>query len=286
MEEVVQCAFRDVEALKQEPSVLRRGEADRIASRTTVTGTDPGILMDTTPANVLRTQRQVDIWIFRVPELENARALVHDPAALRDADRFRSGRDAAAHLLKRAMTHRLVGRYLDEEPPALVRTCEFCAGAHGRPRLPGREPRLELSISRSGDLVAIGLAASRIGIDIQHVVAADRVDALAAAGMTAAERTALARSSPAAAEATFVDWWTAKEAVLKAIGVGLAHPPADLDGAAALAAGACEVTVRSASFDLAVRRLHVGVAGVGGCLATVETPRNVRILHGRTSDLV
>ena len=107
------------------------------------------------------------------------------------------------------------------------------------PASPGwrESPDRCFNVSHAGELALIAVAGHEVGVDVEHVASGWR--ALEAAGLacTPEEADAL-RKLPAVQRAeTFVRWWTAKEAYLKATGQGFSIPP-DRVEVAALSAGA------------------------------------------------
>ena len=134
----------------------------------------------------------------------------------RDADRHAY---IAAHWLLRSTLARLAG----VEAVAL----RFGTGDHGKPALdhPVTTPRLEFNLSHTAQCVAVavtwGLA---VGVDVE-AVAAERLDApMEAMIFTPAEAGLMAQLSGEARIRRGVGIWTMKEALLKAIGIGLDVP--------------------------------------------------------------
>lgn len=85
---------------------------------------------------------------------------------------------------------------------------------------------LHLSRSATPGLAAMALCRrSGIGIDVEHVRPAWIDDELCDLALHPAERATAARGGPEA----FFGIWTRKEAVLKALGVGLSVPPSSFD---------------------------------------------------------
>lgn len=94
-------------------------------------------------------------------------------------------------------------------------------GEHGKPFLRGGGPAFNLS--HSGDAALVALAAQvELGVDLERRGRRRNHLALAERYFCAAEAQALARCEGDAREALFLALWTAKEAVLKALGRGLA----------------------------------------------------------------
>ncbi len=97
-------------------------------------------------------------------------------------------------------------------------------GAHGRPALAGgHDPSLDFNWSHSGvhALVAVGRHVTP-GIDLECLRPRPRALAIAERYFSVEEAATLVALPPAARSAAFLELWTAKEAVLKALGRGLA----------------------------------------------------------------
>lgn len=99
-------------------------------------------------------------------------------------------------------------------------------GPHGRPQWPvGRSPvpSIGFSASHSGDWLLVAVAEGAWpGVDIQAATPRPSALALAQRYFTGAEAERLAALSGAEREACFYRLWVAREAVLKALGRGLA----------------------------------------------------------------
>lgn len=142
-------------------------------------------------------------------------------AELARANRYHFVDDRRRSIVARAGTRRLLGRDLDADPRALVIVEE----EHGKPALLNRE--IEFNASHSGDLVALAFArGAPVGIDVEHRRRLG--DALALAERYfSAEELAIVRAA-ADTDDAFLTIWTAKEAIVKASGKGIAT--GDLQG--------------------------------------------------------
>ena len=129
----------------------------------------------------------------------------------------------------RALLRRILSRYL----PAQTRL-DIEPGAHGKPRLRTQDPHslyFNLSHHRrretsSGWILAISRA-GEVGIDLEAVRAVPNASRLAQRVFSAAEREYLEIVSIDSAmqrDQVFLDIWTRKEALLKAIGDGFTRP--------------------------------------------------------------
>ncbi|MFG2571297.1 4'-phosphopantetheinyl transferase superfamily protein [Streptomyces sp. NPDC048481] len=110
----------------------------------------------------------------------------------------------------------------------LRRVCPRCGGPHGKVRLeppPRGGPRPDFSVTHSGAVIGVAVCENgRVGLDVEDADLGLDVDTAARVALAAPELAALHRRPPAARKAAFLRTWTRKEAVLKALGVGLGAP--------------------------------------------------------------
>lgn len=125
-----------------------------------------------------------------------------------DRDRFTLG----AALLRLLVSRR---SGLPAEAVPVDRTCPKCGQSHGRPRIQGCA--LEVSVTHSGDYVAVAVSTSPVGVDIEAI---RPVDYLALVGEVCSPE----ERAMVATEVDFFHYWTRKESLLKAVGVGLGVP--------------------------------------------------------------
>jgi 4'-phosphopantetheinyl transferase len=107
-------------------------------------------------------------------------------------------------------------------PPAEVR---LESGAHGRPALAAPAAALDFNWSHSANRAVVALARRlpRLGVDVEYPRAGRDCLALARRFFSLPEYEQLEQLAPTARQRAFVQLWTAKEAVLKAHGRGLAY---------------------------------------------------------------
>ena len=161
----------------------------------------------------------VELWLWRLDGAETApEALAQhlDPAERARAARFARPGLAARYIAARGRMREILGRWTGTAPRAL----RFAEGAHGKPALPGGP---HFNLSHSGDLAALAVCASHeVGVDIETRRPVE--SAVAERFFSPAERAALSALPAAAWEAGFFNAWTRKEAVIKALGLGLSLP--------------------------------------------------------------
>jgi len=125
----------------------------------------------------------------------------------------------------RAVTARLLARELgvDAADLKISRVCTHCGDpAHGRPHLVGGERSFNLSHSGDRFVLAIGDPALQLGVDVEVVRPRARLDALARRTLDATAYERWLSAPDAEPLVTFLRAWTAKEAYLKAVGLGIA----------------------------------------------------------------
>lgn len=124
------------------------------------------------------------------------------------------------HAQGRTPLKALLAAYLGTDAAAVA----LVDGPHGRPRLATAHD-LDFNWSHSGDhaLIAVARHLPRLGVDIERRRARPRALAIAERFFAADEHALLQSLPDAQRDDAFVRLWTAKEAVLKAHGRGLAY---------------------------------------------------------------
>jgi 4'-phosphopantetheinyl transferase len=131
------------------------------------------------------------------------------------ADRYRFFDDRRRSIVARASTRHFLGRSLGSDPATLVIDEE----EFGKPVLRGRE--IEFNASHSGDLVALAFARDTpVGVDVERRRPLTDAVALARRYFSAEELAAV--EGAADSGDAFFAIWTAKEAIVKATGKGIA----------------------------------------------------------------
>ena len=138
------------------------------------------------------------------------------------ASRFRFDADARRFVLGRLAIRRLLAEIGGLAP----RSLQIAIDELGKPTCP-QLPALSFNLSHSGDFVLIGLSPQQpIGVDVEAHVTPFPADIAPLLGQQ--EDELIARAPAEQAARLFYTFWTVKEAALKALGCGLAVPPADV----------------------------------------------------------
>jgi 4'-phosphopantetheinyl transferase len=161
----------------------------------------------------------IQIWLASLDgvDLAPARDLL-SPAELERAERMQSPRPRRRFLARRLMVRTVLAERAGEDPARLVleRRCERCGGSHPSSPLAAGSGAVWWSASSSADLAAVAISGRRVGLDLERSEERPRWQRISDRFYTEAERRALAESP-----SRFLEFWTMKEAFLKAIGLGL-----------------------------------------------------------------
>lgn len=164
--------------------------------------------------------RHTELWITDEAHLAPFASALE--ASLQSDERARAQRlvraeDGRRFMLFRGALRCLLARYLGARPPdSLI----FSYGARGKPALLHPNP-IQFNLSHSGNRMALAVSHQPVGVDIERLDRASEMEALAARFFHPEETACLARIPAEKRRALFFRWWTAKEAALKAWGVGL-----------------------------------------------------------------
>ncbi len=139
------------------------------------------------------------------------------------AGRFHHERDRRRYGVGRGQLRTILARVLESEAGAL----SFRYGTNGKPALqgPSEHERLRFNLSRSHELGVLVIQwDEEVGVDVEHVRPFPDALDIAKRFFAPEEYTALRALPATSLDAGFVSYWTRKEAVVKSLGLGLAHP--------------------------------------------------------------
>lgn len=155
-------------------------------------------------------------WLIDLDAPGAATAARLDPAERARATSFLRPQDGARFAASHTALRLVLARYVAGEPDDL----EFRVGPHGQPRLAADGPRF--SLARSGGLALIAVSRGPVGADLERVAPRSGLASVAAARFATREAAGVAAGCCGSPTRSFYRHWTAKEAYLKAIGLGLA----------------------------------------------------------------
>ena len=191
--------------------------------------------------------RTFDLWFVRPEEvqgpvlLERFRALLTTEERARN-QRFRQERHRHQDLVTRALVRHVLSQYATDLHPA---EWIFSENHHGKPAIagPAGAPRLSFNLSHTDGMLLCGVTQHHpVGVDVERIDRKTDVGAIADRFFSESEVNALLTLPEHAQTQRFFDYWTLKEAYIKARGLGLALPLGDfsfaiLDAPAASVAG-------------------------------------------------
>lgn len=180
-----------------------------------------GVSLAHLPPDLDPAQHRVEIWRTGLePHSQRLERLIH---LLAPGELQAVGQMIEPHrsrkVLARAALRIVVSRYLGLTPDAV----HFGDGPYGKPALARDMPAsaLEFNLSTSGGCCLVAVSRNGpVGIDIEAVAPIPHADRLARRFFSAPESVAQ-QAGDAGDVRTFLRFWTAKEAYVKALGVGL-----------------------------------------------------------------
>lgn len=165
---------------------------------------------------------RVDVWLTRMAAVPES-ALPGYYGLMNEAERsgnlrFRSETLRRADAITRAALRTVLSRYCDVAPSCW----EFARHDHGKPYIDSPPSRLYFNLSHSREWIACAVARfPSIGIDIERTSRDPAILRLAKRFFAAPEYADVSRRAGAAQKSRFFDYWSLKEAYIKARGEGV-----------------------------------------------------------------
>ena len=167
------------------------------------------------------------VWLARDTALADRVEVLLDPGEQARASRYARKADRARFLVGCALLRLAASRYLGVPLGAIAldRGCPHCGQPHGKPRYvaPAAACALEASVSHSGRFVVAAFARSPIGIDVEELGSSTGLPGLVRLALSRKEQKDYAAVA-ADPLRRFLVYWTRKEALTKALGLGLRLP--------------------------------------------------------------
>jgi 4'-phosphopantetheinyl transferase len=147
-----------------------------------------------------------------------------DAAEIRQEPRFYFARDRCRYLVTRAMVRTVLSRYL----PVSAEDWSFSTNAYGRPQIANEsvaDSDLSFNISHTHSLIVLAVTrAGSVGVDVENCAARKAPIDIADHYFAPEEVAALAQVPQCHQQYRFFEYWTFKEAYIKARGMGLSLP--------------------------------------------------------------
>jgi len=172
-------------------------------------------------------QQSVDVWISKPDSIGDEALLLAYRGVLDEDERTRMGRlrfpeDRHTYLVAHALARSALSRYEDRDPAEW----RFVSNEHGRPEIhPRHRSSLRFNLSHTRRVVACGVAIDRsIGVDVESAERRIDIEEVARQQFADDEYRALVALPEDRRRARFLEYWTLKEAYIKARGRGLDLP--------------------------------------------------------------
>ncbi|ATQ77162.1 4-phosphopantetheinyl transferase [Massilia violaceinigra] len=175
------------------------------------------------------TSEHIDIWLvfyqtITAPELQAALLELLNDAERQQQIRFYRPDDRLRYLATRALVRTTLSRYAPLAPADWT----FIPNEYGRPAIGNDhvEARsLNFNVSHTRGLIALAVARDRVlGVDVENLVTRQVSGDIAEHYFAPAEVAELATVPEERHQARFFEYWTFKEAYIKARGMGLSIP--------------------------------------------------------------
>jgi 4'-phosphopantetheinyl transferase len=171
----------------------------------------------------------VQVWAFVLdgpPDfIERCRSLL-SPEERQRADRFVFERDRIRHTVAHALLRHLLSRYcLSDFPSLSPQSLRFSTTQPGKPALQFPTVPLQFNLTHSEDRALLAVSAGfALGVDLEKVRSNIEALSISRHYFFGSERDDIEKAPEETRAETFFRYWVAKEAVLKAQGIGLGFP--------------------------------------------------------------
>lgn len=163
---------------------------------------------------------EVHIWRTYLPEFESDLEVLSEVVSVEErarAERYKFEADRIRFLLRRAIQRQILGHYLKNEPADIA----YETGANGKLAVNGASA-FHFNATNSDNWYLLACTSGpEIGLDVEEIRQQTALDILAEENFGEEERAGLSGLKGDAWLDGFYRFWTCKEALLKAAGVGL-----------------------------------------------------------------
>lgn len=200
-----------------------------------------------------------DVWYVAVESVPETLSSLLDGRDRERRRRLVRQQDRDRYLAAWVLARLVLAQRLGGPPGSLAfdRTCRYCGGDHGKPVV---DPAVDFSLSHTGGLAVVAVCERAVGVDVEDATAGREP---VTAALSERER------AECLDYAAFAQVWTRKEAVLKAVGKGIAVHPAAVGTSGTTLLSAPAELGRPGDFtlrDLALPAPYVGSLAVVGPL--------------------
>jgi phosphopantetheinyl transferase len=138
--------------------------------------------------------------------------------------RLRHHEDRRSYLATHAGARLILGHAVGRAPNAL----QFGPSANGKPVLLVHPQEIDFSLSHARGAVAVAAARMPIGVDVEPLRELDHLDSMSELVLASEEQAVLRKAPKVSRSRLFLRYWTLKEALLKAAGLGFTVSPSEV----------------------------------------------------------
>ncbi len=176
-------------------------------------------------ANKTLLSDEVHIWRIQPQKITDAKVLnslksVLTQPEIEKVQRYRSPKAQHNALITRAFVRFVLSQYAEIKP----QDWSFAISEHGKPELDNTASALSFNLSHNDDLIVCSVCMEHdIGCDIESLSRKISVEAIAKRYFSSEEYQSLKDLPPALQRRRFFEYWTLKEAFVKATGLGISQ---------------------------------------------------------------
>ncbi|WP_435234463.1 4'-phosphopantetheinyl transferase family protein [Psychromonas sp. PT13] len=169
------------------------------------------------------TSNDVHLWTItpdKISSLEQLSALksLLSQAEIEKILNYRQHKSQHTAIITRAFVRTVLALYLDCQPHEL----EFTINKHGKPALSNTSVPLKFNLSHNDQLIICSVClAHDIGCDVENISRKISIDSIAKRYFSNQEATSLLSLPIDKKQQRFFEYWTLKEAFVKAMGIGI-----------------------------------------------------------------
>ena len=178
-----------------------------------------------TAPSVTLQNNDIHLWTINPQEVTEPAALTAlknllSPAEIAKTQRYRTSKAQHNALITRAFVRLILSQYAQIAPQDWL----FDTGEHGKPELKNAPFALRFNLSHNDNLLICALCLNYdIGCDVESLSRRISVQAIARRYFSASEYQAIQQLEPSLQRARFFEYWTLKEAFVKATGLGISQ---------------------------------------------------------------
>lgn len=178
-----------------------------------------------TASKLTLNNNDVHLWLIEPAKISNGKLIntlkgLLSNTEIEKVQRYRLAKAQHTALITRAFARTVLSQYADVPAQKWL----FDIGAHGKPEINNPPIPLSFNLSHNDDLIIMSVCLDKnIGCDTESLSRKISVKAIAQRYFSAIEFNALMALSPALQTPRFFEYWTLKEAFVKATGMGISQ---------------------------------------------------------------